>query len=585
MTHDDLPVGLLELAARVDEGKPIDWDAEERAATDDDARAVIQGFRVLASVAAVAQDDSFDAVATPSSWPRTSHNLSGTAWGPLRLEKAVGRGAFSQVYRAVDPLGRHVAVKLLSQRLGGDDLSARVLDEGRVLASVKHPNIVVVHGADEHHGRVGLWMEFVHGRTLAAEVEARGAHSADEAIVVGRALCGALAAVHAKGLIHGDVKAHNVMREEGGRVVLMDFGAGRSMQPSASGNDMLAGTPLYLCPERLRGGPPTAATDIYSLGVLLYHLVTRDYPVEGATRAEVDEAHRAGRRTRLRDRRPDLPDAFVSVIERAIAPESSARFASAGVFEEALAAAGTSTASWSDVAPKTVVGASAAAWRQSPRLAIGLAAVATLAIGTTVGLWRLAGVGPVPALPVAPQLDFSAGAPRFELSAAFLQVLDTGRRPLVAGARIEPAMALAFELEASRDVYVYIVNEDEQGRSYALFPVANTLQNPLPGGVTHVLPGGPPWEVDSTGGQEHLFVIVSPTPVPEIADAVAALPPATGEPRSDSNLALNTRGIGSRRRASATDAARPWRRQATPLLPGRQQAEGLWIRELVLKNP
>ena len=146
-------------------------------------------------------------------------------------------------------------------------------------------------------------------------------------------------------------------------------------------------------------------------------------------------------------------------------------------------------------------------------------------------------------------------------------------------------MALAFELEASRDVYVYIVNEDEQGRSYALFPVANTLQNPLPGGVTHVLPGGPPWEVDSTGGQEHLFVIVSPTPVPEIADAVAALPPATGEPRSDSNLALNTRGIGSRRRASATDAARPWRRQATPLLPGRQQAEGLWIRELVLKNP
>ena len=181
--HDDLPVGLLELAARVDEGKPIDWDAEERAAADDDARAVIQGFRVLASVAAVAQDDSFDAVAAPSTWPRADHNLSGTAWGPLRLEKAVGRGAFSQVYRAVDPLGRHVAVKLLAQRLGGDDLSARVLDEGRVLASVKHPNIVVVHGADEHDGRVGLWMEFVHGRTLAAEVDARGALSADEAIV------------------------------------------------------------------------------------------------------------------------------------------------------------------------------------------------------------------------------------------------------------------------------------------------------------------------------------------------------------------------------------------------------------------
>ena len=137
-----------------------------------------------------------------------------------------------------------------------------------------------------------------------------------------------------------------------------------------------------------------------------------------------------------------------------------------------------------------------------------------LAIGTTVGLWRLAGFGPLPALPAAPPLDFSAGAPRFELSAEFQQVLDTERRRLVAGARIEPTMALAFEVEASRDVYVYIVNEDEQGRSYALFPTKNTLQNPLAGGVTHVLPGGPPWEVDSTGGQEHLFVMVSPTPCP-----------------------------------------------------------------------
>ena len=88
-----------------------------------------------------------------------------------------------------------------------------------------------------------------------------------------------------------------------------------------------------------------------------------------------------------------------------------------------------------------------------------------------------------------------------------------------------------------------------------------------------MLPGGPPWEVDSTGGQEHLFVIVSPTPVPEIAEAVAALPPATGEPRSDGNLALNTRGIGSRRRASAADAARPWRRQATAA-PARSPAGG-----------
>ena len=95
MLHDELPVGLLELAARVDEGAPIDWDARERSATDDDERAVIQGFRVLARVAAVAQDDSFEAAGTPPSWPCAGADLSGRAWGPLRLEEAVGRGASS----------------------------------------------------------------------------------------------------------------------------------------------------------------------------------------------------------------------------------------------------------------------------------------------------------------------------------------------------------------------------------------------------------------------------------------------------------------------------------------------------------
>ncbi len=589
MMVDDLPEGLLELAARVDDGLSIDWDAEERAATDDSARAVIQGFRLLAGVAAVAQDG--DAGPDGASWPpmpsvSAAVDASGTAWGPLHLEEAVGRGAFSQVYRARDPLGRDVAVKLLSPRLGGDDnRSSRVLEEGRLLASVKHPNIVVVHSVDAHDGRVGLWMEFVRGRTLAAEVDARGAHSAEEAIVIGRALCGALAAVHAKGLIHGDVKAHNVMREEGGRVVLMDFGAGRSMQAWAPTVDPLAGTPLYLCPERLRGGAPTAATDIYSLGVLLYHLVTQDYPVEGATRAEVEAAHRAGRRTRLRDRRPDLPDAFLAAVERALSPEPAARFASAGAFEEALAAAATSTASRPDVAPRPLIGATPAR-RRSPRLAIGLAAVALLAISTAVGLWRWGGPGTVPALPAAPRTDLSAGVPRFEVSGEFQQVLDQGRRRLEADARIEPTMALAFELQATREVYVYIVNEDEQGRSHALFPIKNALQNPLAGGVAHVLPGGSgPWQVDTTGGQEHLFVIVSPTPVPEIADAVAALPQAGEAPGSEGNLAAITRGIGGRRRASAADAARPWRGQAQPLLPGRQRAEGLWVREFILKNP
>src|SRR3954470_17741090 len=100
--HDDPPVGLLELGARVDDGKRIAWDAEERSPVDAQARARIRGFRVLAGVAAVAQDDSFEAAGPPPSWPCADVDLSGRTWGPLRLEEAVGRGAFSRVYRATD---------------------------------------------------------------------------------------------------------------------------------------------------------------------------------------------------------------------------------------------------------------------------------------------------------------------------------------------------------------------------------------------------------------------------------------------------------------------------------------------------
>src|SRR5580692_4233475 len=140
-------------------------------------------------------------------------------------------------------------------------------------------------------------MELVKGRTLAELLRAQGPFSAREAALVGLDLCRALAAVHGAGLLHGDVKAHNVMREEGGRTVLMDFGTGRDIWPDHAPRhrgpaDDFSGTPLYLAPEVFAGQARTKTTDIYSLGVLLYHLVTRSYPVEGRTREDVERAHR-----------------------------------------------------------------------------------------------------------------------------------------------------------------------------------------------------------------------------------------------------------------------------------------------------
>ena len=133
-----------------------------------------------------------------------------------------------------------------------------MLREGSLLAKVRHRNVVVVHGVERSGDFVGLWMEFISGRTMEDELRARGPLSAEEATPIGVDLCQALAAVHGRGLVHRDVKAQNVMREEGGRTVLMDFGAGTELATGLRKPHDMAGTPLYLAPE-LFDGPASDA--------------------------------------------------------------------------------------------------------------------------------------------------------------------------------------------------------------------------------------------------------------------------------------------------------------------------------------
>ena len=249
----------------------------------------------------------------------------------------MGEGSFGEVYRAFDTgLHREVALKLLHEGQSPARQSARVLKEARLLARLRHPNVVIVHGAEQHDNRVGLWMEFIHGSTLEKLLKVHGPFAAGEAARIGQELCHALAAVHAAGLVHRDIKAQNVIRETGGRVVLMDFGAGEWRDRAARGPSRLTGTPLYLAPEVLDGGRATARSDIYSLGVLLYHLVTNAFPVTGASLDDLRHAQREGKRTPLDDARHDLPDDFVRTIERAIDPDPSRRFSSAGAMLSAL---------------------------------------------------------------------------------------------------------------------------------------------------------------------------------------------------------------------------------------------------------
>lgn len=375
------------LAAAILEGKPVDWSSVD-ATGDATDREVVAQLQVLSEIAALHRSHpSLGSPGTTQPAPVTPDPPA--AWGHLQRLTLLGHGTYGDVYRAWDPhLEREVALKLLRTHPapGGPGASIsdprRVVDEGRLLARVRHPHVITVFGAEPRDGVVGIWMELIHGRTLHQIVDEQGPLGAREAAGVGLDLCRALAAVHAAGLLHRDVTARNVMREDGGRIVLMDFGAGHERRTAADGAPSLAGTPLYMAPEVFSGSPADERTDIYSLGVLLFYVVTGQFPVSGRSLDQVRGAHATGTRVRLRDTRPDLPAAFVRTIERALEAAPAERFQTAGAFEAALEAALLLERPPAPVSPR---------WR----LAMGATAAAALAGAIawgTGGLPRGAGV-------------------------------------------------------------------------------------------------------------------------------------------------------------------------------------------------
>jgi len=346
MTQDDDPGRLADLIDSVADGRSVDWDAAGAPPTDARLRRLFEALQIVerisevhrseiaetdpGRVAAVAGPGAFPAFtdsSTPTDWPLAQ-------WGHFELLQKLGEGAFGEVYHARDTWLEHsVALKLLKPPLVD---RKRFLHEARTLARIRHPNVVAIHGADEHGGRLGFWMDFIDGPTLAEVVEGEGVRSASEAVVIGQDLCRAMAAVHATGIVHRDIKAQNVIRHsDTGRVILMDFGAGEPMNADLTLRRP-TGTPLYMAPELFDGSIATRESDIYALGVLLYYLVTRGYPVHGETIEELLRAHAGGKRGHLGDVRPDLPDEFVRVVETMIAADPTTRFHSATEVRKAL---------------------------------------------------------------------------------------------------------------------------------------------------------------------------------------------------------------------------------------------------------
>jgi hypothetical protein len=375
--------GLIDRAVEdIADGQPVNWELLDSQANDDEERKQLKMLRILEEIAHLHRstqdsdvedtfgsldssrksadssvgsiDDLADSLEGDAArMAATSAGIAGIAgaaadvrkrmdvWGRFHLLEKVGEGSFGAVYRAWDPqLERQVALKILHRHLTDDRLRAKLLREGRALAKIRQPNVVSVLEVEEQEGRVGLCMEFVQGQTLEDVLQLQGTLSARETVLVGEDVCRALAAVHNAGFVHRDVKARNVMREQAGRIVLMDFGTGREARALEDpSRPDVAGTPLYMAPEVLAGEPASMRSDVYSVGVLLYHLVTAQYPIVAGSIDELRAAHQQHRRRYLSECRPDLPMPFVRVVERALAEHPQDRYPNAGALLDALGTA------------------------------------------------------------------------------------------------------------------------------------------------------------------------------------------------------------------------------------------------------
>jgi len=212
--------------------------------------------------------------------------------GRYRIESVLGRGAMGIIYGAHDPaIDRKVAIKLVRADLlqGGDrsEYVARFQQEAQAAGRCAHPNIVAVYDFALHEGNPYIAMEYINGVSLAQVPARPGGFAIPEIIDLGGQMLDALAAAHALGVIHRDIKPANIMLTDHGRVKVTDFGISRLDTSHITGSGAVIGTPSYMSPEQCRGETADGRSDLFSVGVVLYELLTGTKPFAGTSQHQV----------------------------------------------------------------------------------------------------------------------------------------------------------------------------------------------------------------------------------------------------------------------------------------------------------
>ncbi len=255
--------------------------------------------------------------------------LGTTLNGRYRLEARVGSGGMSTVYRALDEtLQRQVAIKLMNREIASDfDQLERFRREARAVAQLSHPHIVGVIDAGEDDGRPYIVFEYVEGETLKERIRRLGRLPIAEAVAYAIEIARALGAAHARHIVHRDVKPQNVMIDEEGQAKVTDFGIARMRdEEGLTADGRVLGTTDYVSPEQALGQAVTGQSDLYSLGIVLYEMLTGEVPFKGENQVAVAMKHVREQIPDVRSKRPEVSAALAAVLETATAKHLEDRY-------------------------------------------------------------------------------------------------------------------------------------------------------------------------------------------------------------------------------------------------------------------
>jgi beta-lactam-binding protein with PASTA domain/tRNA A-37 threonylcarbamoyl transferase component Bud32 len=266
--------------------------------------------------------------------------LIGTLFdGRYQILKRLGSGGMATVYLAEDQeLGRQVAIKILNTKHASDEqFVERFRREASSAASLNHPNIVAIYDRGEAEGTYYIAMEVIQGRSLKELLLTRGASPVSVAIAYTRQILAALRFAHRHGIVHRDIKPHNIIVDDEGRVKVTDFGIAHAGTSQMTEVGSIIGTAQYLSPEQARGTPVDARSDLYSVGIVLYELLTGDVPFSGDTPVEIAMRHLSTIPEPPSGKRPEVSSELDAVVLRALAKDPDDRYQSADEMDADLA--------------------------------------------------------------------------------------------------------------------------------------------------------------------------------------------------------------------------------------------------------